>query len=99
VSLDTPWKDIPKDKQKKLLHGLDGEKLKVTERVRKLGAKTLEILATVDDPEMYSKPWTARYTFTLYPDERIQQYVCGLDAIKSRFGTTGKMPTFKHLGS
>ncbi|HTK36408.1 MAG TPA: hypothetical protein VL358_14145 [Caulobacteraceae bacterium] len=75
------------------------EKLKVTERVRKVDAKTLEVLATVDDPEMYSKPWTARYTFTLYPDERIQQYICGVDAIKSRFGTTGKMPTFKHLGS
>ncbi|MDB4942010.1 MAG: Excinuclease subunit [Labilithrix sp.] len=30
VSLDTPWKDIPKDKQRRLLFGLDGEKLKVS---------------------------------------------------------------------
>jgi excinuclease ABC subunit A len=30
VSLDTPWKDIPKEKQKKLLHGLEGEKLQVS---------------------------------------------------------------------
>ena len=30
VSLDTPWKDIPKDKQKKLLYGLDGKKLTVS---------------------------------------------------------------------
>ena len=29
VSLDTAWKDIPKDKTKKLLYGLDGEKLRV----------------------------------------------------------------------
>ena len=28
-SLDTPWKDIPKEKQKKLLFGLEGEKLNV----------------------------------------------------------------------
>jgi excinuclease ABC subunit A len=30
VSLDTPWKDLPKDKQKKLLHGISGEKLRVS---------------------------------------------------------------------
>ena len=30
VSIDTPWKDIPKDKQKRLLYGLDGEKLRVS---------------------------------------------------------------------
>ncbi len=29
VSIDTPWKDIPKDRQKKLLFGLSGEKLSV----------------------------------------------------------------------
>jgi excinuclease ABC subunit A len=30
VSLDTPWKELPKEKQKRLLYGLDGEKLKVS---------------------------------------------------------------------
>jgi len=30
VSLDTPWKDIPKEKQKRLLFGFQGEKLKVS---------------------------------------------------------------------
>ncbi len=30
VSLDTAWKDIPKEKQKRLLYGLEGEKLKVS---------------------------------------------------------------------
>jgi excinuclease ABC subunit A len=30
VSLDTPWKDLPKEKQKRLLYGLDGEKLRVS---------------------------------------------------------------------
>ncbi len=30
VSLDTPWKDLPKEKQKRLLYGLAGEKLKVS---------------------------------------------------------------------
>ncbi len=30
TNLDTPWKDLPKDKQKKLLFGIGGDKLKVT---------------------------------------------------------------------
>jgi excinuclease ABC subunit A len=30
VGLDTPWKDIPRDRQKKLLFGLGGERLAVT---------------------------------------------------------------------
>ena len=30
VKLDVPWKDIPKDKQKRLLYGMQGEKLKVS---------------------------------------------------------------------
>ncbi|HEY8074124.1 MAG TPA: excinuclease ABC subunit UvrA, partial [Labilithrix sp.] len=30
VKLDTPWKDIPKDRRKLLLHGVRGEKLKVS---------------------------------------------------------------------
>ncbi len=30
VSLETAWKDIPKEKQKKLLHGIDGDKLRVS---------------------------------------------------------------------
>ncbi|HSO37673.1 MAG TPA: excinuclease ABC subunit UvrA, partial [Labilithrix sp.] len=30
VSLDTPWKDLPRDKQKRLLYGIEGEKLRVT---------------------------------------------------------------------
>jgi excinuclease ABC subunit A len=30
VRLDTPWKDIPKDKKKKLLFGLAGERIEVT---------------------------------------------------------------------
>jgi excinuclease ABC subunit A len=30
VNLDTPWKELPKEKQKRLLYGLEGEKLKVS---------------------------------------------------------------------
>jgi hypothetical protein len=76
-----------------------GDKLKVTERLRKTGPKTLEVLSTVEDPDMYAKPWTAKYTFTLYPNERIHDYMCGIDVVQSRFGTEGAIPKLKHHGS
>ncbi|HTK34207.1 MAG TPA: hypothetical protein VL358_02825 [Caulobacteraceae bacterium] len=77
-----------------------GENLKITERLRKIGGgKTLEVLATIDDPQMYKKPWTARYTFTLRPNERIQDYMCGLGVVQSRFGTVGAVPKLRHHGS
>jgi hypothetical protein len=76
------------------------ENLKITERLRKLpDGKTLEVLATIDDPQMYAKPWTTRYTFALRPNERIQEYTCGIGVIESRFGTIGQMPKLQHHGS
>lgn len=76
-----------------------GDNLKVTERLRKVGARTLEVRATIEDPQMYKAPWTARYTFTLYPNERIQDYMCGLGVVQSRYGTEGAIPKLKHHGS
>jgi hypothetical protein len=77
-----------------------GDNLKVTERLRKIaGGKALEVLATIDDPQMYSKPWTARYTFTLRPEMRLQDYMCGIGVVQSRFGMVGAVPKLKHHGS
>jgi hypothetical protein len=76
-----------------------GEQLKLTERLRKIDGKTLEILATIDDPEMYSKPWTVRYTFALHPEEQIQDYMCGVGIVQSRFGTQGEVLKLRHHGS
>lgn len=41
--------------------------MKVTERIRRLDANTLENLVTYDDPVYYSKPWSARLQFTALP--------------------------------
>ena len=77
-----------------------GDNLKFTERLRKIGGgKTLEVLATIDDPQMYKTSWTARYTFTLRPKERIQDYLCGIGVVQSRFGMQGAIPKLKHHGS
>jgi hypothetical protein len=77
-----------------------GDKLHITERLRKInGGKTLEVRATLDDPEMYAKPWTVQYLFSLRPDERIRDYLCGIGVVQTRFGTQGAIPKLKHHGS
>ncbi len=76
-----------------------GDSLKITERLRRTGGAALEVLVTVDDPQMYKKAWTARYAFTLRPNERIQDYICGIGVVQSRFGTQGAFPKLKHHGS
>jgi hypothetical protein len=77
-----------------------GDGLKITERLHRFnGGKALEVLATIDDPQMYSRPWTARYTFTLRPNERLQDYMCAIGVVQSRFGTAGAVMKLKHHGS
>jgi hypothetical protein len=53
------------------------ERLHVVERWRKIdGGKRLEVLVRIEDPKMYTRPWTARRDFLWSPDERIEEYVC-----------------------
>jgi len=41
--------------------------MRVTERIKRTGADTLEDLITYDDAKYYSAPWTARLTFKAQP--------------------------------
>jgi hypothetical protein len=50
--------------------------LHVTERIRRLDHNTLEDLITIDDPKMYTKPWTVRKVFDLKPKWQIMEYEC-----------------------
>jgi len=47
------------------------------ERIRKVNDTSLEDLITVNDPEMFTRPWSARYVYDLHPEVRIEDYVCG----------------------
>lgn len=49
--------------------------LKVTERITRLDAENMEIVSTIDDPEMYSRKWS----FTTYPKKlkgELLEYIC-----------------------
>lgn len=50
--------------------------MRVTERIRKLDANTLEDLITINDPKTYTKPWSTRVTYKRQPGLRLKEYVC-----------------------
>jgi hypothetical protein len=52
------------------------EQLRITERFTRVDAKTLSYQVTVEDPEIYTSPWTLSYPLTLDNDYRIYEYAC-----------------------
>jgi hypothetical protein len=54
------------------------EALHVTERIRRPTFGRLEVVATIDDPKAYSKPWTTRIQkMDLQLDTDILEFICG----------------------
>jgi len=52
------------------------EKLHVVERWKLISPTTLEVLFTVDDPDTFEKPWTARYTYRRIERPTVYEEVC-----------------------
>jgi hypothetical protein len=52
------------------------EDLKVTERYTRDSFDTIRYEATMEDPAVFTRPWTIRETFRLRPNERIREYEC-----------------------
>src|SRR5436190_12514885 len=52
-----------------------GEKLHLVERFRRVDADTIEYTIVVDDPQMYTRPWTVRYPMTR-STELMYEYAC-----------------------
>ncbi len=50
--------------------------LRVSERIRKLDADTLEDAVTVVDPKTYTRSWTTTVTYRRRPGLRLKEYVC-----------------------
>ena len=48
----------------------------VIERLRKLEDGSLEVLFTIDDPQAFTEPWTARRVWQWRPEIRFLEYVC-----------------------
>jgi hypothetical protein len=50
---------------------------KMTERFRRVNYGNLEIEITVDDPKVYTKPWTVTVRQRLMPDTDLIEFICG----------------------
>jgi hypothetical protein len=55
---------------------IHSEQLRVTERYTRDTFDTIRYEVTMEDPEVFTKPWTIRETFRLRPNERIREYEC-----------------------
>src|SRR5579862_1973436 len=54
----------------------ESDQMHITERIRRVDQKTLQVDLTFDDPKSYTKPWNAMVRFTLHPDWDILEHVC-----------------------
>ena len=52
------------------------EAMRVTERITRPFFGQLVVDITIDDPKMYSRPWTVRQQFRLLADDELIEYVC-----------------------
>jgi hypothetical protein len=50
--------------------------LHLTERIRRVDAKTLEDDITIDDPKTFTHPWSGRQIYDLKPTWTIAEYIC-----------------------
>ena len=53
------------------------DQLRTVERIRKVNPNQIEIVATIHDPEYYSRDWQARFVYSQRNDIRIEDYLCG----------------------
>jgi hypothetical protein len=53
------------------------DELVTVERIRKTSPMDLEWTITVKDPDYYTREWSARFTYKLRNDLRIEDYNCG----------------------
>jgi hypothetical protein len=52
------------------------EALKVQERYRRRDFGHMDVQVAIDDPKMYTRPFSIKYILDLVPDSEIAEYVC-----------------------
>jgi hypothetical protein len=49
---------------------------KITERIRRVSFGRMEIDLTIEDPKVYTRPWTVRVNQRLMPDQELIEFIC-----------------------
>ena len=57
-------------------NGPNSDKLKVTERFTRIDPQMIDYRIRVEDPVMYTAPFTIRYTITQQPNYNLYEYSC-----------------------
>ena len=52
------------------------DRLKLVERLTRVARDTIRYSVTIEDPEIYTSPWTVSFPLTEDPDYRIYEYAC-----------------------
>ncbi len=60
------------------------DRLKVTERFRRLNFGTLEIQLTIDDSKTFTRPFTVTFQQRLMPDTELIEFVCAENNLSAR---------------
>jgi hypothetical protein len=63
--------------------------LHLVERFRRTDAKTIAYELTVDDPKIFTKPWTMNWNMTLHPDWELFEQVCEENNVDAQHLKTG----------
>jgi len=56
--------------------GLNSDQLRIVERLTPVGPNTLNYEVTIEDPAVYTRPWTAAFPFERDNSYRIFEYAC-----------------------
>jgi hypothetical protein len=72
VGLKRWWLDFPHPKGS-LWHS---DKVHVVERVKWTGPRIVSYDVTIDDPEIWTKPWTEHFDMVLHPTWELLEFVC-----------------------
>ena len=52
------------------------DKLHVVERLKRVSKDVISYSATIEDPDIYTRPWTVAFPLTGDPEYRIYEYAC-----------------------
>lgn len=52
------------------------EAMKITERFRRTSVGEMDLEVTFDDPKAYTRPWSVKVPFELFPDTEFIEHVC-----------------------
>jgi hypothetical protein len=63
--------------------------LHLIERFRRTGPKIIAYELTIDDPKIFTKPWTMNWNMTLHPDWELFEQVCEENNVDAQHLKTG----------